>query len=74
MNVLNLGFKTRWVDGTPFKRAGHLIAEHSGPGRRFLLIGGTIRPAATSALAPSPPSIPIAPVRRTSRLSLRTCP
>jgi glutamate carboxypeptidase len=34
-----LGFKTRWVDGTPFKRAGHLIAEHPGPGRRFLLIG-----------------------------------
>ncbi len=34
-----LGFKTRWIDGTPFKRAGHLIAEHPGPGRRFLLIG-----------------------------------
>jgi glutamate carboxypeptidase len=35
----SLGFKTRWVDGTPFKRAGHLIAERPGPGRRFLLIG-----------------------------------
>jgi glutamate carboxypeptidase len=34
-----LGFRTRWVDGTPFKRAGHLIAERPGKGRRFLLIG-----------------------------------
>jgi glutamate carboxypeptidase len=34
-----LGFKTRWVDGAAFKRAGHLIAEHPGKGRRFLLIG-----------------------------------
>jgi glutamate carboxypeptidase len=36
-----LGFKTRWVDGAPFKRAGHLIAEHPGRsgGRHFLLIG-----------------------------------
>jgi glutamate carboxypeptidase len=34
-----LGFRTRWVDGAPFKRAGHLIAERTGPGRRFLLIG-----------------------------------
>ena len=25
-----LGFQTTWVDGTPFKRAGHLVAEHSG--------------------------------------------
>src|SRR5215510_9991822 len=25
-----LGFKTRWVDGAAFKRAGHLIAEHPG--------------------------------------------
>src|ERR1019366_2880415 len=25
----SLGFKTRWVDGTTFKRAGHLLAEHS---------------------------------------------
>src|SRR3954447_26099101 len=34
-----LGFSTRWVDGAPFQRAGHLIAEHPGSGRRFLLIG-----------------------------------
>ena len=42
-----LGFTTRWVDGTAFKRAGHLIADHparrgvDGPGRgpRILLIG-----------------------------------
>jgi glutamate carboxypeptidase len=34
-----LGFSTRWVDGSPFKRAGHLIAEHPAPGKRVLLIG-----------------------------------
>jgi glutamate carboxypeptidase len=34
-----LGFKTRWVDGATFKRAGHLIAEHPGPGPKILLIG-----------------------------------
>jgi len=34
-----LGFKTRWVDGAPFKRAGHLIGEHPGPGTHILLIG-----------------------------------
>jgi len=34
-----LGFTTRWVDGSSFKRAGHLVAEHPGPGRRVLLIG-----------------------------------
>ena len=34
-----LGFTTRWVDGTPFKRAGHLVAERARPGRRVLLIG-----------------------------------
>ena len=34
-----LGFKTRWVDGTPFHRAGHLVAEHAGPGPKILLIG-----------------------------------
>lgn len=37
-----LGFKTRWIDGAAFKRAGHLVAEHpatgaSGP--KLLLIG-----------------------------------
>jgi glutamate carboxypeptidase len=34
-----LGFNTRWVDGTSFKRAGHLIADHPGTGPRILLIG-----------------------------------
>ena len=42
-----LGFTTRWVDGTPFKRAGHLVADHparrkvegAGRGPRILLIG-----------------------------------
>jgi glutamate carboxypeptidase len=34
-----LGFTTRWVEGAPFKRAGHLVAEHAGPGPRMLLIG-----------------------------------
>jgi len=34
-----LGFKTRWVDGAAFHRAGHLIAEHAGPGPKILLIG-----------------------------------
>ena len=34
-----LGFRTRWVDGAAFKRAGHLIAEHPGSGPRILLIG-----------------------------------
>src|SRR5690349_19182036 len=29
-----LGFQTRWVDGTPFKRAGHLVADHPGSGPR----------------------------------------
>src|SRR3954447_10366861 len=35
----DLGFKTTWVDGAPFKRAGHLIADHPGKGPRILLIG-----------------------------------
>lgn len=34
-----LGFKTEWVDGAPFGRAGHLVAEHPGRGPRILLIG-----------------------------------
>src|SRR6185436_487031 len=38
-----LGFTTEWVDGTPFGRAGHLVAEHvaqqGGTGPRILLIG-----------------------------------
>lgn len=35
----SLGFQTRWVDGAPFNRAGHLVAEHPGPGPALLLIG-----------------------------------
>jgi glutamate carboxypeptidase len=34
-----LGFETRWVDGAPFERAGHLVAERTGTGPRLLLIG-----------------------------------
>jgi glutamate carboxypeptidase len=34
-----LGFKVRWVDGSAFGRAGHLIAERDGRGPRLLLIG-----------------------------------
>ena len=34
-----LGFKTTWVDGASFGRAGHLVADHPGPGPRILLIG-----------------------------------
>ena len=34
-----LGFQTRWVDGSPFGRAGHLMAEHKGKGKTLLLIG-----------------------------------
>lgn len=38
-----LGFSTRWIDGEPFGRGGHLVAEHrpSGPSGapRILLIG-----------------------------------
>jgi glutamate carboxypeptidase len=33
-----LGF-TSWEDGAPYQRAGHLIAEHGGPGPKILLIG-----------------------------------
>jgi glutamate carboxypeptidase len=35
----SLGFETRWVDGAAFHRAGHLVAEHRGPGPKLLLIG-----------------------------------
>jgi glutamate carboxypeptidase len=34
-----LGFSTRWIDGAPFKRAGHLVADHPASGPRILLIG-----------------------------------
>ena len=33
------GSRPQWVDGAPFKRAGHLVAEHAGPGPKLLLIG-----------------------------------
>jgi len=39
-----LGFQTRWIDGKPFNRAGHLVGEHEGRGKNksnktILLIG-----------------------------------
>ncbi|HYT65975.1 MAG TPA: M20/M25/M40 family metallo-hydrolase [Vicinamibacterales bacterium] len=34
-----LGFKTAWIDGAAFKRAGHLVADHPGNGPRTILIG-----------------------------------
>jgi glutamate carboxypeptidase len=34
-----LGFKVSWVDGTPFGRAGHLVATRPGRGPHVLLIG-----------------------------------
>jgi glutamate carboxypeptidase len=34
-----LGFKTRWVDGTAWQRAGHLIAEHGKRGHKVVLVG-----------------------------------
>jgi glutamate carboxypeptidase len=34
-----LGFKTEWVDGSSWQRAGHLVADHPGAGPRLLLIG-----------------------------------
>lgn len=34
-----LGFATTWVDGTPFERGGHLVAERPGNGPVVLLIG-----------------------------------
>jgi glutamate carboxypeptidase len=37
--LAKLGFTTRWIDGAPFKRAGHLVADHPGSGPRILLIG-----------------------------------
>jgi glutamate carboxypeptidase len=35
----SLGFTTKWVDGAAFDRAGHLVAEHPGPGPKILIIG-----------------------------------
>lgn len=34
-----LGFKTEWVDGASWNRAGHLVAVHPGPSKKILLIG-----------------------------------
>ncbi len=34
-----LGFKTQWIDGASWRRAGHLVADHPGNGPRILLIG-----------------------------------
>ncbi|MEO0423564.1 MAG: M20/M25/M40 family metallo-hydrolase [Pseudomonadota bacterium] len=35
----DLGLSTKWVDGSAFERAGHLIARSNGTGPRLLLIG-----------------------------------
>lgn len=35
----DLGFSTQWIDGKPFNRAGHLLAEHGTQGPKILLIG-----------------------------------
>jgi glutamate carboxypeptidase len=35
----DLGFKTRWVDGAPWGRAGHLIAEKGSRGPKVVLVG-----------------------------------
>src|SRR5579859_6626332 len=37
--LTSLGFTATWVDGTSFHRAGHLVANHPGPGPRIILIG-----------------------------------
>ena len=34
-----LGFKTEWVDGARWNRAGHLVASKAGPSQKILLIG-----------------------------------
>ncbi len=34
-----LGFKTDWVDGAKWNRAGHLVATKTGPSQKILLIG-----------------------------------
>jgi glutamate carboxypeptidase len=34
-----LGFKTEWVDGAAWQRAGHLVATHPGTSPKILLIG-----------------------------------
>ena len=34
-----LGFRTHWVEGAAFARAGHLVAIHPGRGPKILLVG-----------------------------------
>src|SRR6476646_1238013 len=34
-----LGFKTEWIDGAAWNRAGHLVATHAGTSQKILLIG-----------------------------------
>jgi glutamate carboxypeptidase len=34
-----LGFKTEWVDGSSWQRAGHLVATHPGTSPKILLVG-----------------------------------
>lgn len=34
-----LGFRTKWIDGRAFNRAGHLVAEYGTRGPKILLIG-----------------------------------
>src|SRR5581483_9837699 len=34
-----LGFKTTWIDGAEWHRAGHLIAHHPGSGPKVVLVG-----------------------------------
>ena len=35
----SLGFRTQWIEGGDFHRAGHLVAERDGAGPRVLLVG-----------------------------------
>lgn len=35
----SIGFKTTWIDGKPFNRAGHLVASYGRQGTKLLLIG-----------------------------------
>jgi glutamate carboxypeptidase len=35
----SLKFQTKWIEGEGFGRAGHLVADHPGPGPRIVLIG-----------------------------------
>jgi glutamate carboxypeptidase len=34
-----LGFRTEWIDGSAWQRAGHLVATHAGSGPKILLVG-----------------------------------